>query len=481
MPQIKASTINPDTLFNLNGLDYAKSIYTIYYDSNLVNSSGVVDVNQLRVGLRNKSDNTILEAPAKVSDWKDGTGTAYTTLTDLIGDLSTLVGFNSPRVSGNVKEIITISDLPEPVAGVITLDADTAYEFKNPLLDLQGSRLVGQLNTGILGSTSETSRITSTGLGVGVPLFTSSFTTPIQNITFIDIDTALSFTGDSNAALDWDKFNIINCPNIGTVNGCSNWILTNSAFLNSKGLKFDGSVGTIGINNSLMVGDGLAGSLIEVLPTANITRRFRSIYSSFVAFGSTVGIDFDNLATVPVESYILDTINFSGGSTYLQDVDHTSNKSLFIRCQGIVNTSVNGQLYMRGNATATTISDTTNFFKVAGTTLPSADNSKYEHSNNRLTCKASIERKYFITCTLSFTTANNNVCEFGFLDSKEGGMRPPSITTATANAAGRQEGVTFSCVVQHGFDDYLEIHARNTTGTNAVTVTDMNFIVIEIK
>lgn len=394
---------------------------------------------------------------------------------------SNTANFNIPQESGNVKEVFSLSDLPEPVSNNITLEADTAYLFKVPVLDLEGNRLTGQSNTSILGSTSETSKITSTGLSIGTPLFTSSFTTPIQNISFTDIDTALSFNGDSNTALDWDKFNIVNCPNIGTINGCSNWILTNSAFLNSKGLKFDGTIGTIGIDNSLMVSDGLSGSLIEVLPTCNITRRFRSIYSSLVVFGSSSGVNFNASATVPVEGYILDIINFSGGGTYLLGVDHTSNSALFTRCEGITNTSVNGQLFMRGNTFATAIANNTDFFKISGITTPSADNSKFNHANNRLTCKASIERKYLISCTLSFTTSNNNICEFGFFDSKLGDIRTPSVTTSTANSAGRQEGVTFSCVVQHNLDDYLEIHTRNTTGPNNITVTDMNFIVIEIK
>ncbi len=410
----------------------------------------------------------------------DLTGAPYTDLTTFNEWLEDNLGKSSPQESGNEKEVYSLNDLPTAISGVITLETNKAYKFMNNI-DFNGLRMVGAENSSLLGITSENSFLTSTGLTAGTPFFTTTYTTPIQNISFTDIDTAIEINGTATTALDWDKFNIINCPNIGLINGCSNWILTNSAFINSKGLEFDGNLGTIGIANSLFIGDGLSGDVLKVRATANITRRFRPIYSSFVVTGSNTGINFDISATVPTEAYILDTINFSGDGTYLSGVLSDSNKSLFANCTGITNSSVNGQLYMRGNATSTSITDTTNFFKVAGTTTASADNSKYDHTNNRLTCKAVIERKYLITCTVSFSTNNNNVCEFGFYDSKLGALRTPSITTSTANNAGRQEGVTFACVVQHGFDDYLEIHARNTTGSNNITVSDMNFIIVESK
>lgn len=378
-----------------------------------------------------------------------------------------------------VSEIDNLDDLPTPVNGVITLDSDKSYRFTKAI-DLMGNRLVGGNNTAILGTSSETASITSTGLGAGVALFTTSGTTPIQNITFRDVDTALDINGDGSQALDWLAFNIVNVPNIGTISNVNNWILYNSAFLNSKGLVFDGTSGTIGVSNSLFTGDGLAGSIFEVASTANISRRFRIIYSSFVAFSSTVAIDFDASATIPTEGFILDTVNFSGGSTYLGGLDESSNDSLFVRCVGITNTSVNGQMYMNDNSTATTVSATDTYYKISGTTLASPDNQKYSHSNNRLTCGATIERTYLIQCTLSFSSGNNNVCGFGFYDSKLGDIRTPSRTKATANSAGRAENLTMSCVVKHSEGDYIEIHGQNTSSTSNITVTDMNVVITEI-
>ena len=220
--------------------------------------------------------------------------------------------------------------------------------------------------------------------------------------------------------------------------------------------------------------------IIELDASCVITRRFRIVYSSIVAFGSSVAVDVDVSATIPTEAFILDTVNFSGGGTYLGGLDETSNDSLFVNCVGIINSSVNSQMYMHGNAIATTVSSSSTFYKSAGVTTASADNQKYTETDNRLTNNATIERKYLISCSLSFNSGNNNVCEFGFYDSKLAAVRTPSRTKATANAAGRAESVSFNCVVQHSSGDYIEIHCANNTGTNNITVTDMNVVITEI-
>jgi hypothetical protein len=400
---------------------------------------------------------------------------------DEIQDAVNSIGGGSGLSSGNIIFISSVTDLPVAVGGVITLLANVTYFIVSDI-DLNGSRLVGASDTTLIGGSSENSTLTSTGLAVGVALFTTEWTTPIRYIAFKDVDTAININGITNApvALDWAGVNFVNVPNVGVINNTANFIFTKGAFLNSKGLRFTGSIGTVGIDTSIFVGDGSVGNIIELDASCIITRRFRIIYSSFVNFGSTMAINVNLNATIPTESYILDTINFSGGGTYLTGVMQTSNDALFKSCVGINNTAVNGQLYMQDNVTATVIANTTNFTKILGTTTASVDNSKFTHTNNRLTCDAIISRKYLIQCSLSFSAGNANVCEFGFYDSILGGIRVPSKTKTTANAAGRAENITFFCVVNMNINDYIEIHTRNTSTVTNITVDQMNFTITEI-
>ena len=362
--------------------------------------------------------------------------------------------------------------------GVITLYDNITY-FITGEIDLFGSRLVCGENTTIIGGSSENCRIKSTGL-VGSALITSIYSLPLRNIT-IEADIALDLQGDGiTTALDWFGVNFTDCNTVGTIKDYSNFIMADSAFLNSGGLTFDGTIGTVGISQCLF--NCNASNTAFILPsTLTLTRRLRIIYSSFIVLAGETGINVDASATIPTESYILDTVNFSGGGTYIAGLDYTSNDALFINCTNITNTAANGQLYMQSNATATTISDTVTFVKVSGTTTASSDNSKFTHSNNRLTCDAVISRKYLIQCTLSFTSGNNNVCEFGFYDSQLLSVRTPSRTKSTANAAGRAESITFNCVLNMDMNDYLEIWCRNTTAANNITVDQLNFVITEIK
>ena len=368
------------------------------------------------------------------------------------------------------------SDFPAAVSGVRTLAANTAY-FITTEIDLNGDRLVCGANTMLFGSTSEVSILKSTGLLSA--LITSAYTLPMQNLT-ITADLAIALDGDGTGALDWLGVNFVDCAVVGTVKDYANFIANNCAFLNSGAITFDGTIGTIGVFSALF-NTAAASTSIEVLSTCTVTRRIRIIYSSFITAAGETSIDVDVAATIPTESYILDTVNFSGGGTYLAGVAVSSNKTLFVNCVGIDNTAVNGQLYMNNNATATTISNTTNFFKVAGTTTASADNAKYSHSNNRLTCDAVVVRKYLVMATLSFTSGANNVCQFGFYDSTLGAVRTPSQTKATANAAGRAESVALMCVIEHSSGDYIEVHCKNTSAATNITVDEMNLVITEIN
>jgi hypothetical protein len=384
--------------------------------------------------------------------------------------------------TNSIIYINSLSDFPAPSASVITLQANKTYIITQAV-DLDGNRLETSGVCNLFGLSSEVSFLTSTGLGVGVPLITSEWTIVIEKLSIKDVDTAVYIDGNSRlVALDWKAVNFIDVPNVGTIDTCDNFIFDTSAFLGAQGLKFTGTIGTIALNNSLFRGLGSAGNIIELDASCIITRRFRIIYSSIIVFFGTTGIDVNASANIPIEAYILDTVNFSGGGpTYLAGVDNTSNKALFINCVGITNTAVNGQLYMQGNATATVIAGTNTFVKIAGTTTASPDNSKFSHSNNRLTCDAVISRKYLIQANLAFDSSANNVCEFGFYDSQISTIRVPSRTKSTANAAGRAEGVSLFCIVEMGAGDYIEVHAANTSAINNITVEQLNFAITEIK
>ena len=268
---------------------------------------------------------------------------------------------------------------------------------------------------------------------------------------------------------------LVNIPNIGTVQNVDNFIMLNSALLSSQGLVFDGTAGTIGVDGCLLQGDGTVGTILEVASTASISRRFRITYSSVVAFGSTLGLDVNTSATIPTEGYILDTVNFSGGSTYLSGVQNSDNKARFIECNGISNSSSVGNMYMFGNATVTPIAASGTAYKVLGTTTANAINQRFSHASNRLTYTGEVVRDFMITLTGSVSCGNNKVV--GMYVAKNGAIIPEAETYGTTDGNGRLQNITVQGVTELSVNDYIEIWVENDTDTTDVTVEILNAIV----
>jgi len=391
--------------------------------------------------------------------------------------------------TGNWIFVRTLAELPSPVVdstyfapnGVIYLPADKTYVIApdSGILDLDGSRLETLGITTIIGGSSETSVITSTGLG-NIPLLYSTFTLAMQFVSFADVDTAFVVTG-VGVALDWTGVNFVNIPNVGIVYSSANFVFTKGAFINSVGLVFDGVFGTIAIDNSLFQGDGSASNIITITPASQVTRRIRIIYSSFIAAGVTTAIDVDVSAVIPADGYILDSVNFSGAGTYLGGIDHTDNRALFLNNKGIANSSAVSQYYMTGNAVATIGSGLISAglatpVKVLGTTTSSSFTSKFTNTNNRATYIGAFERFVSITCTFTIEAGNNQ--QISVYIAKNGVYFVSSRIRTTTNGSGRAEGAMTQLLAAVNTGDFIEAYIGNDSTGGNMTIVDMNMVII---
>lgn len=378
-----------------------------------------------------------------------------------------------------ISYITQLSDFPTPVAGVITLEDNKTYIVITDV-DLLGNRIVCGQDNVIMGFSSENCSLTSTGLSFTDYLITSDYTCVLKDISILDVTRGVYFDGIATVmALDWTGVNFENVNEVGVIKDVNNFIFSTGAFINAEGITFSGNANTIAFGNCLFSGANI-GNIITLDSTLIVSRRFRIIYSSFISLINNTAIYVDPAVTIPTESYILDTVNFAGSGDYTVGLDYTSNTSLFVNCVGISNTVAFGQEYIVDNLTATTVSSSNTFYKVAGTFIDGGDNSKFTATDARLTCNAKISRKYLIQANLSFTSGNNNVCEFGIFVSPLANICVPSKIKSTANTSGRAENITITCVTTLTDNQYVEIHCANLTGANNITVTDCHFIVTEI-
>ena len=376
------------------------------------------------------------------------------------------------------------NDLPDPINGVINLKDNYTYFFTTNI-DLQGNRLVAGQNTTILGGSSENCRIKSTGISTTTALLSSRYSIPIRSIT-LEAPWALNLdaTGVPNQAIDWFGVNFTNCAKVGIISSYNNFIMLDSAFLSSQDLTFDGTTGTIGFNQCLFSGNfGIGGNrpILKIADTANITRRFRSSINSFVVPSGFTGISIAT-TSIPNESFILDTCNFSGPGSYLEGdpTDITGLKSLYTNNRGIPNTFVTGQIYMQDNAVATSIASTDTWTKVAGITTDTGEISKFTASDNRLTCGAAIEREYNIQCTISFRCEATNNVKFGVYDGKLGGVRTASQIKHSSSTGELHHVTLVDLVSEFAFGNYIEIYCKNLDSTTPITVEYMNLLIYQI-
>ena len=381
----------------------------------------------------------------------------------------TAVG-GAPGVPGWVW-VSTKSDLPAPSGGVITLTDSYTYMFLDEV-DLTGDRLVLGTNTVLNGSSSENARIKSTGL-TGTALITSSTSCPMRDLS-IEADVALDLTAltpDQN--ITWEGVNFIDCPTIGTIEDYENVLFTGCAALNSANLTFDGTIATIAFDGSIF--DARSGQAsILLASTLEVTRRFRVIYSAFIVSSGETGIDVDGSAVIPVEGYILDTVNFSGGGTYTSGVAYDDNKSLWTNNKGITNSASIASFSMVGNATETVITVDTPT-AILGTTIEGSINQRFTHASNSLTYDGTINRAFRITASLSLSGGNNKDLTLTLY--KNGSEIPGSSMPVTTSGTGNLQSVIIQTITELVNNDEVEVWVENTSDSSNVTVSSMNAIV----
>lgn len=380
--------------------------------------------------------------------------------------------------SGNIVFVASKTDLPTAVSGVITLPTAISYFFTTTV-DLTGDRIVCGLNTVILGASSENCYIKSTGLSSSTALITSVYSLPIRNISFTH-GTVFNLDGDgTTTAIDWFGINFVDCATIGTIKDYTNFVMGDSAFLNSSGMTFDGSIGTIAFGNCLF-DTSSGGTAITLASTLTVSRRFRIIYSSFVTLSGETSLNVSASATISDERYILDTVNFSGGGTYISGVTQTSNKTLFTNCVGVANTTTRGFMYMVNNTTNTPIGvpNVDVWVKALGTTTADSNNSKFTHSNNRLTYSGAFNTSFLVSVNTAVrSSASNQNISIGI--AKNGTILPNSEMTIRTSTSNQEHPGSTQYQIDLVTNDYVELFVKNNQSTD-VRVSDLNFSVVKI-
>jgi hypothetical protein len=368
-----------------------------------------------------------------------------------------------------------LSDLPAASGGVITLAANTTYVVTTTV-DLAGARLVCGANTTLLGGSNESCRIKSTGLGA-TALITSAYSLPMRNLAIeATVALALDATGNAGQALDWTAVTFVDTATIGVIRAYSTAIFFSCAFINAAGMTLDGAIDTVAIDTcSLAIPAGQTG--ITVAVTATISRSLRVQYTDVTVGAAGTGIAVPDLAAFPVaESFILNTVVFSGAGAALSGISQASNQSRIAHCTGIENSATVASYYMTANVEPTNTTVQGTFYKVAGTTVPGAYVRKFTLANNRATFTGSLSGFFRVTAIASVTDGNNQ--NIALRIAVDGTPDAASDSFANTGSGGRAQSIAVQGIVSLVPGSYVELWAANTSSSGgALVVSEMNLII----
>ena len=377
--------------------------------------------------------------------------------------------------------IKTLADLPAPVGGVITLDASVDSREISGVLDLMGNRLLLTGDFTIRGTGTESARIQSTGLASNQYLISTNGLTNlnVRNITIQNVAKGIFF--DDGAAftpsLRFVNFVDVTAPMV--TGDAGNFIAETLGFSGaSGGLLFEGSIGSIKIENSLFSPVGTAA--IRLAATAAVTRRVVLDSSAFIIAPGSVGVDVVAGAVIPNVQLRLERNNFSGGGTYLNGVTVESAIAYFKGNTGIVNTAPFGAMNAHNNVTATTIASAgvavkANIPTTGGIPSLGIVNQGFTHSANRLTCTGGMAMNYSIDTAVTITSGNNQ--RIGLYLARNGVIVTEFEQYITTDGAGKSAPIYLYGVMPLNAGDYVELWLENETSTTSITVTDVSMIV----
>jgi hypothetical protein len=173
----------------------------------------------------------------------------------------------------------------------------------------------------------------------------------------------------------------------------------------------------------------------------------------FIRFGDTDGSDYVNISPTTGD------ITFAGGSGLSF-----------------------GEIYVNGNATATTISAANTWYQVTVfDTNGQSNNATPDHTNDHITVATGADGKYLVTVSISFTGASSSdVIEFQVYKNNGATGHSNLHCERKISAGGDIGSVGISGIIDLTAADTVELWVQNLTSTGNVTVKDATLSLVGI-
>lgn len=380
--------------------------------------------------------------------------------------------------ANNYVYVYSLDDLPTPSGGAITLNANKMYIFSGIInispnyLNLNGANLRGidPARDGVM-STVSGAVLRSTGVSVFmedlavIPASGSTMAYDLQDASgnmFCNL-----FSGCSVVEIG------IPTLGVGQVSGFRAITITKNYWKCQDGIKVTGNVGkfasTFNFITEMNGGTGIefmSGLTIDDIDLAN---------NYFIYTGGT-GVKVNAGSTIDLGR--MSTNMFRGVGTLLSGFDSYTPGWEMLSNTDIPNTRSYGYLYMIENTAPTATTPNNTYVKIAGTTTATTLQKFTSPASNRLTYigKRMITGKVFITTSAKSPTNNS---DFTIALAKNGTVINAPRQTSGTLVNNQGFSFTLEFEVPLTTNDYLEVYIKTTSSSPSLTVSDLQFRVVD--
>ncbi len=379
----------------------------------------------------------------------------------------------NPSASSNLVSVYSLSDLPTPASGGITLDATKMYVFSG-MVDISPNYITIN-GAGLRGTDPQKDGVMSSVSGAvlrstNTSIFMQNFTViPFGGTTKAYDFSDTTGTKFCNIFSGCSVVQIGSALGVGQVSGFKAITFIQNYWNVTDGLKVTGNVGKFTASYCFVVGI-TSGSGIELL--SGLTVDDIDMANNYFIYSGQTGIKLNVGATV--DRGRLTTNMFRGVTTPLSGLDSYTPGWKMQQNTNVPDTRAYSFIYFNSNATATSLPVSGTFYKIAGATTM-IKQQRFTTGNNKLTY---IGREPLVGRVLVVIGAisPSNSSSFTIAIAKNGTVIPlpaASMGTATNNQSFQ---ITFNTEVDMVTNDYIEVFIKSNNGNStSLTVSEMQF------
>jgi hypothetical protein len=382
-----------------------------------------------------------------------------------------VVGAGPARARTNFVLVQSVSDLPAPSAGVITLAANTVYEVNGTIvltskINLNGCYLVGtDANNDKLVYTPASGE-----------MFTGNKGGTIKTLTLVANTTGAKLFNLDLAAgeniLVRDAI-IANCKDVGLIKGANICFFSVINFSgNTTGIVFQ-NISNLLLDNTAWFPNN-SGTFEKLVGTFDVIEKLGGFSQPMLA-SSAVGFDVSGITSI-TEAGNLKNTAFMGTGT---KVNGTFSYKWEVEASGIPTEKdavATGSLYVSASA-ATSITAINSPKKIAGTTTTTELMRFSSPSSNRLQYDGTKTRSFTVNAAMSVTGALGTYL-YSFYIYKNGVQVSSSKQkTKVYSLSGDIQVVAIVCTVTMSPGDYVEVWTENNEFIASLTAQNMTLTV----